>query len=127
MRKVVVTSAVLSLLLLLMPGPATAHHRPNASCSESGDVCTSARKVDGERILKIVTAANYFEGYRVCVTAPDDSRSCRSGQMRDGDGDGVWTGTMNWSDRFPDRGAGAYTVRWSSGDAYRSSRLGFHE
>lgn len=47
--------------------------------------------------------------------------------MRDGDDDGIWTGRMNWSERFPNAGRGAYTVRWKSGDTDRSSRLGFHE
>ena len=76
-------------------------------------------------MLRIATAAEYFENYKVCVTAPDDSRACRNGKMRDGDDDGIWTGSINWAKRFPNKGPGAYSVRWSS-DGYRSPRLGFH-
>lgn len=47
--------------------------------------------------------------------------------MRDGDGDGIWVGAMSWNDRFPHGGSGAYDVRWSSGNGYRSPKLGFHE
>ncbi|MEA2452847.1 MAG: hypothetical protein QOG04_1557 [Actinomycetota bacterium] len=88
-------------------------------------MCASARKIDGERVFGISTAANYFDAYRVCVTAPDDSKTCRNGMMRDGNDDGIWTGRMSWAERFPNEGPGAYTVRWTA-EGYRSPRLGFH-
>lgn len=121
--------ATLTVALVALLGvPAFAHHLPNATCSESGDVCVSALRNDsGQRILRIATAARYFDSVRVCVTAPDDSRTCRTGAMRDGNGDGIWTNTMNWAERFPFGGHGAYDVRWRSGDSFRSQRVGFHE
>ena len=110
---------------LMMP-TAGAGHLPNARCSESGDVCVSARLVDGKRILRIATAAKFFGRYAVCVTTPDGSISCQRGRMRDGNGDGTWTGSMNWQKRFVNGGPGGYTVRWESGNGFRSQRVGFH-
>lgn len=116
---------VLLLVGLISLGlSASASHAPNTYCSESGDVCNSTRKDEGKRMLRIVTAANYFDTYRVCVMAPDDTRACRQGVMRENQG--VWIGSMAWAKRFPKKGPGAYSVRWSSGDGYKSPRLGFH-
>ena len=112
--------------LSLIPATSQAGHAPNSYCSESGDVCASARKIDGKRLLKIATAAEYFETYKVCVTAPDDSKVCRRGTMRDGDGDGIFVGKMSWAKRFPNKGPGAYSVRWTA-DGFRTDRLGFHK
>ena len=123
MKKLVGLMGLVMLVSLVQA--ATAGHAPNSHCSESGDVCLSTRKVDGKRLLRIVTTAKYFETYKLCVKAPDESRTCRRGLMRDSDGDGVWTGSMNWAKRFPNKGPGAYTVRWTA-EGYRSPRLGFH-
>lgn len=123
MKPIVVAVAV--AVLALVVGPAGASHAPNTYCSESGDVCNSVRKIDGKRLLRIGTAARYFGTYELCVTAPDGSRHCENGRMRDANGDGIWSGEMQWAERFPRKGPGAYTVRWTSG-GYRSPRLGFH-
>lgn len=122
MRRFIVATSVCALLISAFP--AHAHHRPNSHCSE--DVCVSAVKTDGKRYFRISTAANYFDTYRVCVTAPDDTKVCRTGTMRDPDGDGIYFSQMSWARRFPHEGPGAYSVRWSSGDSYRSPLLGFH-
>jgi hypothetical protein len=114
---------VLSLTAL----PAGANHARNSYCSESGDVCAGARKEDGKRILQLATVANYFDTYKVCVTTPDGAKTCRNGTMRDGDGDGIFVGRMTWVKQFPNGGPGEYYVRWTSGDSYRSPRLGFHK
>lgn len=120
------TLVVLSMILLVVPVQwAAATHRPTAACSESGDVCTSARRVDGVRKLRIVLTSKFFDRYNLCVTAPDDSKTCkrfaieRSGSQF---GDSV-----RWSRHFPDKGSGAYTVVWRSGGEAVSARLGFHE
>lgn len=105
---------------------AFAHHAPNVYCSESGDVCNSTRKINGVRKLRISTADNYFEKYKVCVRAPDASRACRTGKMRDGNDDGIWEGSMKWRKRFPYKGRGAYNVRWYEPGGYKSPKLGFH-
>lgn len=123
MRSIVV--GVLVSGLLIFGAPAQADHAPNGWCSESGDVCASTRRVDGRRMLRIATAANYFDTYTVCVTAPNGSRSCENGRMRDGNDDGIWTGRMAWAKHFPHQGKGAYSVKWRSG-SFRSARLGFH-
>jgi pectate lyase len=99
-------------------------HAPNSYCTPSGDICYSTRKVKGVRKLRIRTIEKYFSEYRVCVRAPDDSRACRMGRMRDRNNDGIWTGSMNWRKRFPYKGPGAYTVRWRSAP-YQSPKLRF--
>jgi hypothetical protein len=105
---------------------AFAHHAPSAYCSESGDVCNSTGKVNGVRKFRIGTAAHYFRKYKVCVRAPDSSRACRTGKMRDGNDDGIWEGAMKWRKRFPYKGRGAYNVRWYEPGGYKSPKLGFH-
>ncbi len=124
MKALIVAALVTSVTVI--PSTAQGGHAPNSYCSGSGDVCASVRKVDGRRLLKIGTAAEYFQSYRVCVTAPDGSRACRNGTMRDGDGDGTFVGTMNWRKKFPNKGPGAYSVRWTA-EGFRSPRLGFHK
>ncbi len=124
MKKFFVVAITIGLLGSLL-GPVQASHKPSAYCSESGDVCQSTRKVNGVRKLRIATAAKYFERYRLCVTAPDDSTACRKGRMRK-DGP-VYRGGMRWRERFPHKGPGAYIVKWkflSGGKIGRT--LGFH-
>ena len=110
--------------LFLTAVPAQADHRPNSYCSE--DVCVTALRTDGRRYFRIKTAANYFDTYRVCVTPPSGEQICERGTMRDSDGDGFYSSKMSWAKRFPNEGPGEYTVRWNSGDSYRSPVLGFH-
>lgn len=103
---------------------AVASHYPNEFCSESGDVCTDTHKVDGVRKLRIGTAAKYFSHYKLCVTAPDDSRECKRFEIhKSGAGYGD---TVNWAKQFPNKGEGAYTVRWKAQGNYITPKLGFH-
>lgn len=125
MKRFLVVALVASSTLIL-PVDAQADHKPNAYCSETGDICQSANKVDGVRKLRIVTAAKYFGRYRLCVTAPDDSKVCKEFQMyKDGP---VYRGSARWSKHFPDKGSGAYTVKWKSTDGSQQygRTLGFH-
>lgn len=122
MRKIVVT--VVGLTMMASAAPALAGHRPNSYCSESGDVCASAKREDGVMKLKISLAAKYFDRYKLCVTAPDDSKTCK--EFRIEKQGGVFGDTVRWRRHFPDEGPGAYTVRWSDGKGFRSKRLGFH-
>ena len=118
--------AVSAMVGVLMMPTAGASHLPNARCTDSGDVCVSAQEVNGERLLRIRTAAKYFSRYNVCVMPEGGSIACVQGRVRDGNGDGIWTGSVNWHERFPDAGRGAYTVRWRTGNGFRSPRVGFH-
>ena len=77
-----IVSVVLAAGVLVAPTGASAHHRPTTYCSPSGDVCQSTANVHGERKLRISLAARYFWRYRLCVTAPDDSETCRVFRIR---------------------------------------------
>ncbi|MEA2461232.1 MAG: hypothetical protein QOH90_1409 [Actinomycetota bacterium] len=112
MKRIALLLAAVTGALLLQPA-ASAHHRPSSSCSESGDVCVSATKVDGVRKLQIGLAAKYFDRYQLCVTAPDKSVECHRfaiGKRANGSfGDSV-----RWGVWYEDGGPGAYTVRWKN-------------
>lgn len=126
MKRIVAVSIVAVLALGLLPGSASAHHRPTVRCSPSGDVCQSTRKVDGIRKLRITLAAKYFSRYRLCVTAPDDVRTCKVFRIHDQGA--VYGSSVRWGRAFPRSGPGAYDVRWQSmPDRARVGRLlGFH-
>ncbi len=115
--------AAMTVMVAIIP-PAGATHRPEEYCSESGDVCTSTRRVEGVRKFRLTMAERYFERYRLCVKGPDGSRSCerfrveRQGQL--------WGDEVRWRRHFPDEGPGAYTVVWRHGGERLGDKLGFH-
>ena len=43
-----------------------------------------------------------------------------------GNGDGIWTESVNRHREFGNAGRGAYTVRWRTQKGFRSPRVGFH-
>lgn len=123
MRRSLAVSAV-AAAVLLSPLPAQADHRPQSHCSESGDVCQSVRRAGGVRKVKITLAAKYFSRYKLCVKAPDGSRTCKRFRIqKQGEqfGDSV-----RWRKHFPNGGKGAYSVTWKNGGARVGARLGFH-
>ena len=115
----------LALTLAAMGSPAAASHAPQVYCSESGDVCASTKKVDGRRLLRLGLAADYFDTYRLCVRAPDGSRLCKSFAVEKYEG-GVYGDSVRWRKHFPDKGPGAYSVRWRANGNSITPRLGFH-
>ena len=117
-------SIALALVPALLPVAVQANHRPNLYCSESGDVCLTTAKDDGVRKLRIGLAAKYFQRYRLCVVAPNDSRTCKSFDIeRHGD---VYGDSVRWSRHFPNEGSGAYTVIWKNSGERIGKKLGFH-
>jgi hypothetical protein len=124
-RMMVVTLATAFLIAPLAPRADASHH-PRNYCSETGDVCQSTAEVDGVRKLRITLAAKYFDRYRLCVVAPDDSRTCKTFDIEP-QGTSFYGDSVRWSAQFPDAGPGPYTVIWkmTSGDRI-GHRLGFH-
>ncbi|HVF52976.1 MAG TPA: hypothetical protein VNC78_05135 [Actinomycetota bacterium] len=109
---------------LLFPTTATAEHAPESSCSPSGDVCTSAEKIDVVQYLRIGLTAKHFDQYRLCVRAPDDTRQCKTFQIQEmGEqfGDKV-----RWRRHFPNKGPGAYKACWRWEGSTRCRTNGFH-
>ncbi len=125
MKTVIVV--VISALAAASCLPAAAKHRPTVFCSETGDYCVSAKREDGVRKLRIALAAKYFSRYRLCVTGPNDDRTCKTFRI-ESMGNGIYGDVVAWRRHFPDEGPGAYKVRWKNTDAgFRSKVLGFHE
>ena len=122
MRKFFLSMVVLTAAMPVVP--AHASHKPNSYCSESGDVCVSAKMHNGERKLRIGLAAEYFESYKLCVVAPDDSRECIKRNIKDMGQ--TYGDSVNWSDHFPDGGEGAYKAIWRQGGNRLGKVLGFH-
>lgn len=125
-RSSLVAVLMVVVLAVVLPAvPAVANHAPESSCSGSGDVCTSATRVNGVIMLRISTAANYFDRYTLCVTAPDASRVCKRFRMRPAAG-GTYRGSVAWKRQFPMKGPGPYTVRWKLSGTALTPKLGFH-
>ena len=124
MRKIVLAAVSAALIAGIVPA-AHAGHRPQESCSESGDVCQSTKKIDGVRKLKITLGGKYFSRYKLCVKAPDGSTTCKRFKIRD---QGATYGdAVRWRKHFPNAGEGAYTVTWKQGGNRIGARLGFHQ
>ncbi len=119
------TLCLAAALVVTLAPPAGAGHRPNQHCSESGDVCVSAKRVDGVRRLRIGMAAKYFAHYNLCVRGPEGGRKdCKAFEISKRD-DGTYGDSVRWGRHFENEGQGAYTVTWEA-DGYQSPQLGFH-
>lgn len=123
MRRVVLIAIVLSATSAFVPN-ANADHKPKSFCSESGDVCQSVKKRNGQRRLTIGLGAKYFNRYRLCVQAPDGSKECI--QRRITDQGAQYGDSVNWSNHFSDEGAGDYKVIWRQSGDRLGAVLGFH-
>ncbi|HET7482654.1 MAG TPA: hypothetical protein VFK89_07325 [Actinomycetota bacterium] len=110
---------------ILIPGTAHANHAPKAYCSESGDVCQEVRKTPDDYRLRLALGGKYFDRFKLCVKAPDDSRTCDTFRVKKMSG-GIFGRNVSWSAHFPNEGAGAYTVIWRQGGNRLGHRLGFH-
>jgi hypothetical protein len=122
MRRIVLLTT--TVMLLALPMRAEANHRPTAHCSPSGDVCQSTRLVEGVRRLRIGLFAKFFDQYRLCVKAPDGSRTCRVFEIRDKGA--TFGSSVRWGRYFPLKGFGAYVVTWWTGEQKVGRTLGFH-
>lgn len=115
---------VIAALSLGSIGVAFADHKPKSYCSESGDICMSVVKKDGERLLRFGEFAEYVSSFKLCVTAPDDSKECKKFQVKP---DGPLFGrSVKWSKHYSNKGPGDYVVAWRSGGGTLGKRLGFH-
>lgn len=109
MRKPLTALAALAAVAVLPPGSAQAASR---YCSPSGDYCTAVERRDGRVILRVDTFS--FREYTLCVTPPRGRGTCRGFRLRRDSG-GLYRSAVRWDRYFPNRGAGAYAVRWKVG------------
>lgn len=127
-RRVVRSIVTLLIVLTVVAAPtgaASAGHLPLDTCSPSGDVCKSVRRVDGVRRLRIMLAADYFERFRLCVTGPEDSPTCHTYRIRDLGA--TFGSSIAWRANFPFEGPGDYKVVWKFiGGGWIGRALGFH-
>jgi hypothetical protein len=92
-------------------------------CSTTGDLCTGIVRPGDEAVLRIATFAHRGR-YRLCVTAPDGSRTCRRFRLRRISGD-LHSSRVRWRRHFPHEGPGVYRVRWQQSGANLGPRLRF--
>lgn len=117
MNRSIALAATLTALAFLAAVPAA--QARSSHCSPTGDYCTQIGKRNGKTVLVISTFS--FRGkVRVCVTAPDKSRTCKRFRLLSV-GKGVYRSTKGYRANFPKRAKGVYRVTWSTGG---SSRLG---
>ncbi|MDP9069311.1 MAG: hypothetical protein M3N53_13335 [Actinomycetota bacterium] len=125
LRSLLVTTIAASMIAI--SASARAHHQPNVYCSESGDLCQSARKVDRVRKLRIVTAARYFEVFDLCVYSHREDYECCAPYRLRPRADGTFGRSVAWFKQWPSmRGPGAFTVTWRVDGTRIGKRLGFH-
>ncbi|MBA2348881.1 MAG: hypothetical protein H0V81_11365 [Solirubrobacterales bacterium] len=101
--------ALIIALAALALAPSGAH-AATASCSESGDVCYSARKMGG--VVRLQFGTFSFSGrVEICVSAPRRSKAdCKTFRLRKPDRMGIHALDVAWSKHFPRRGKGTYRV-----------------
>lgn len=126
LRPHVVVALVALLSLFVLAQPVAAHHRPSSYCSQTGDLCQSATALNGAIMFRITLAGHYFSRYRLCVSPPGASVTCRIFRIRNQGG--VFGSSVRWSRNFPNEGKGAYDVVWRSlpGNSRIGKVLGFH-
>jgi len=107
-----VTAVLVVLVALSLPAPAAARSR---FCTQ-GDTCIAVSRRDGVIRLAIGTSPLAGRRYRLCVTAPDKSRTCRRFRLIAGPVDGIAGSSVRWSRHFPRKGPGKYFARWALGD-----------
>ena len=113
--------ALFVLALIGLAYPASAHHAEQIYCHPEGDYCYEVERVDGERVLSL--SSSVFHGrYKVCVTAPDRSRRCRTSRLEKVESSEIYTDSIVW----PADDRGAYSARWKKAGDSLGPRLGWH-
>src|SRR5207247_3649919 len=95
------------------PQPPVRRASRSSWCSPSGDVCYGRLRGRGPIRLGLTLAARYFKHYRLCLTGPEASTTCRRFAVHRRHG-GTWGSIVRWHRRFPDLGSGTYQAGWSS-------------
>ena len=112
-HRVALPAALLVLLALAFPAPAAAR---GSFCTESGDTCITVQRRGSDVLLRVATSPAAGSSYRLCVRAPDDASRCRRFALRERGEQAV--STVRWTLHFPNRGRGAYRVRWDLGGGF---------
>ena len=105
--------ALIAVAALALPASAGAR---TSYCSESGDTCLSVKRRGEVVLLSVGVVAGVASSYRLCVSAPDRSRTCHRLRLRQGRD--LATGEVRWNSRFPDKGPGTYRARWDLGGGF---------
>jgi hypothetical protein len=116
---VLVTGIVLAL-------PATPASAVKRHCSTTGDVCYGAFGLGSHVRLRITLAGNLFHTYKLCVRAPDGSRTCRQFHTWP-IAHGLFQSTQHWRAHFPNKGPGRYRATWNAGGGAFQPAITFKE
>ena len=112
--KLLALAAGVGLAALMLASPASAKE---AYCAHTDDFCTSVKRVNGVRVLRVETFT--FTGrVKICVKGPTGARVChRFRLLKSGD---LYTAKARWGTSYPNRGRGLYRVTFF----WRSTKLG---
>lgn len=85
-------------------------------CYHPVDVCVAAFRYPDQhhRWQLLITGPKrlYFRRYRLCVQAPDGSRSCDVFRVLRTGHHHYFFSNISWGHHFPSEGRGQYSVRW---------------
>jgi hypothetical protein len=123
MKRTGLALAVAGVLLALPVTPAAAVKQ---HCSATGDVCYGAFGIGSHVRLRITLAANLFHTYKLCVRAPDGSRTCRQFHTWP-IAHGLYQSTQHWAAHFPNKGPGRYRATWNAGSGAFQPAITFRE
>lgn len=107
--------AVVVAAALVLPASAAARSR---YCT-AGDTCIAVSKRNSVTRLDIGTSPLAGRRYRLCVTAPDRSRTCRRFRLVANEDGTIAGSSVRWDRHFPTKGPGKYFARWALGDGSR--------
>ena len=120
-------SAAVLLAIAALAGVAAASAQARTRfCSTSGDLCFGAFGHGAKVQLRLTLIAHFFTRYRLCVTAPDGTRSCRQERLHRV-AHGLSDSRVRWARRFPDHGPGVYHAHWRHAGAALGPRVAFRE
>jgi hypothetical protein len=111
-RFLIALAAAGILATLSLPAGASAGHRPESSCSPTGDYCIGVFVSHGSPAAVLRTFS--FRGaYELCVRPPEESFDCRTFTLRR-KGHGIYEGRVALARQFGSLQPGRYAIRWAS-------------
>jgi hypothetical protein len=119
MRRISLLVALAACLVAATPASSAEQRRIASYCSESGDVCFGIYD-NAQHVIRfeLVTFTKYFGRYRICVSPPRATATCKIFRVRQMGAE--YGGKVFWQRSFPNKGAGRYRVTWKVG----AQRLG---
>ncbi len=126
MRKAIVLSLGVALIVGLFSSGALAHHGQTASAPKPATSVSPRPRIATE-YASFSFEALPTEERSTSASRRRPIRTCVKDRFRDGNDDSVFVTRLRWSTNFPNEGPGAYTVDWRQNGSRTGKRLGFHQ